>query len=112
MAANLAVASGLSLHGQVVYTEASSSMSDLFLDDSPLPGIPDGFDYSSISELEGFSNLRIHWWYFEGGVKQLFSDDYVLEYALTYDDWDDKQPYIVDSTGSRLGMLLRFNWLF
>jgi len=45
-------------------------------------------------------------------LKQLLNDRYALEYFLTYDDYEDAQPFLVNTTGSKLGLMFRFNWLF
>ena len=102
----------LILQGQASFTEASSAFSDLYLDDSSLPKIPPGFNYADISELAEFSRLRTRWWHVEGGLKQLLHDRYALEYNITYDDYNDEQPYLVNTTGSKFGLMLRFDWLF
>lgn len=100
------------LYGQLLLTEASSSQNGLFLDDSSLSGTPPGFDYASVTEIQDYSNLRLRWWQFEGGLKHLFTENVAFEYAVTYSDLNDYQPYLADRTGSRLGMLSRLNWLF
>jgi hypothetical protein len=106
------LAEKLILHGQASYTEATSAFSDLYLDDSSLPKIPPGFNYADISELGDFSRLRTKWWHVEGGLKQLLGESYALEYNVTYDDYDDAQPFLVNTSGSKLGLMFRFNWLF
>ncbi len=100
------------LHGQVVLTESSGGFSGLDLDDSQVPKIPPGFNYTDVTELEDYSNLQIRWWYLEGGFKQLFTQSFVFEYNITWNDYNDNQPYIVDTTGSKFGMLARLNWVF
>lgn len=112
MASNLRVSDKTTLHGQVVLSESSGGFSDLALDDSRVPKIPPGFNYTDITELQDYSNLQIRWWYLEGGFKQLFTQNFVFEYYITYNDYDDKQPYIVDTTGSKFGMLARLNLIF
>ena len=106
------LADNLALHGQVVLTEASSSFSDLYLREDSLVGKPPGFNYTDITELQDFSNLRIRQLYFEAGVSHLISGRYNLEYNVSYNDLNDYQPYIVNATGSRFGTFFRFNWLF
>ena len=96
----------------MVLSESSGGFSGLNLDDSQVPKIPPGFNYTDITELEDYSNLQIRWWYIEGGFKQLFTQSLVFEYNITWNDYDDRQPYIVDTTGSKFGMLARLNWVF
>ena len=112
IAANYRWSENTTLHGQFVLTEASSSFSGLLLDPSTLVGTPDGFNYTDITELQDFSHLRMRWFYLEGGLKQLLAQRFILETALTYQDYNDNQPYLVDTTGSRFGVLTRINFLF
>lgn len=112
MASNVNLNENLIFHGQASYTEATSSFSDLNLDDSSLPKIPPGFNYADVSELATFSRLSTRWWHVEGGLKQLLSSQYALEYNITYDDYIDAAPFLVNTTGSKLGLVFRFNWLF
>jgi hypothetical protein len=102
----------ISAHGQVSLTEASGSFSGLQLDPSGLEGIPPGFNYAGISEMGNFSNLRMRWWYLEGGLQHLVGKHMVMDYALTYQDFRDSQAYLVDTTGTNLGLMVRANWLF
>jgi len=113
LASNVKVNDTFTFHGQIVLTEASGAFSGLELDDSGLPGKPPGFRYEEMNELASFSRLRTRWWYVEGGFQQLFADSWVVDYALTYDDFNDYQRYLfVDTTGSKMGMLFRINYLF
>jgi hypothetical protein len=113
LASNVRMNDVFTFHGQIVLTESSGSFSGLDLDDSVLPGKPPGFNYEYMNELAGFSRLRSRWWYLEGGIQQLIANDWVFDYALTYDDYDDYQRYLfVDTTGRKLGMLFRINYLF
>ncbi len=110
--ANLQLGRRFNAYGQVALTDASSSISGLALDAGGLAGIPPGFDYGSVSELQDFSNLSLRWWSLEGGLRHLVARKMLLEYALNYQDYDDRRPYLVDASGSRLGVLVRANWLF
>lgn len=42
----------------------------------------------------------------------MLGESYALEYNVTYDDYDDAQPFLVNTSGSKLGLMFRFNWLF
>ncbi len=110
--ANLQLGRRFNAYGQAVITETSSSMANLRLDSSTLPGVPPGFDFESVSELEDFSNLGLRWWNLEGGLRHLIARRLVMQYAVNYQDYRDRQPFLVDNTGSRLGVLLRANWIF
>ena len=112
ISANYRLSDTTTLHGQFILTEASSSFSGLNLDASTLVGTPPGFNYSDLTELQDYSHLRMRWYYLDGGLKQLMAQRYALEAALTYQDYNDYQPYLVDTTGSRFGVLTRINFLF
>ena len=112
LAANLKVSEKLVLHAQTVFTEASSGFSGLNLDPSGLPGQPPGFDYPALSEIQDFSNLRLRWWYFEGGIQHQVQPKLLWETNLTYDNYTDSQSYVVNTTGKRFGALARLNWFF
>jgi hypothetical protein len=101
-----------SAYGQLVLTEASSSFYDLALNPNDVPATPNGFDYVSISDMGDYSDLRMKWWYLEGGISHNIGAHTVFEYALTYDDYDDGEPYLADTSGKKLGLLFRANWLF
>ncbi len=66
----------------------------------------------ALSDLENYSRLRVRWWYPEAGVRQMLRQQFIMEYAMTYQNYQDKQPYLVDMTGKNLGFILRLNWLF
>jgi hypothetical protein len=93
-------------------TKSWGKFEGLRLDESSLVGVPPGFNHLDVTQLQDYSDLKMRWWYLEGGIRQLIADRYVMEYALTYQDYSDYRVYLTDNTGSRFGMLLRFNWLF
>jgi len=37
---------------------------------------------------------------------------FLLDLGATYDDYRDRQPYIVDATGRSWGVKLGANWIF
>jgi hypothetical protein len=112
MALNLRFTERITAHSQTTYTEASGSLSGLSLDPTQVSAIPPGFDYVALSELGDYSRLRIRWWGLEAGMRQMLGGQVMLEYALTYQNYKDIQPYLVDKTGKNLGFVLRLHRLF
>jgi len=92
--------------------EASASFSGLSLDPSQVQAAPAGFDYRAISDLGDYSRLRMRWWVVEAGLRQVFADRFLFDFALSYDNFRDEQPYLVDNTGKMWGFKLGLNWIF
>jgi len=40
------------------------------------------------------------------------ADRFMFDFAFTYDNYQDHQPYLVDATGKSVGMKLGLNWMF
>ncbi|NWG14005.1 MAG: hypothetical protein HXY20_10775 [Acidobacteria bacterium] len=109
---NLRMSDNLATYAQASVTEASASFSGLRLDPAQVSATPPGFDYVAVSDLGKYSRLRVRWWYTEFGLRQSIRGRFLFDYALTYQDYRDSQPYLVDATGKNWGFLLRMNYLF
>lgn len=62
-----------------------------------------------LSELPGSSPAALD---FQTGLQHLPGEQAVFKYALTYNDHEDSQRYLVDLSGSKFGLMFRANWLF
>jgi len=91
--------------------EASASFSGINLDPTQVQQVPPGFDYAALSDLGNYSRLRARWWTAEGGLRQVLANRFLLDFALSYDNYRDSQPYLVDYTGKSWGFRLGLNWM-
>jgi hypothetical protein len=74
--------------------------------------MPSGFDYTQVIDLGDYSTLDIRWASVEAGMQQMLRPYLMMNYALSYGDYNDRQPYLFDTTGRNLGFVVRANWEF
>jgi hypothetical protein len=111
-AVNVLASETITGYGQIVLTKSAASFRGPALDSTKVSAIPPGFDYAAISDLGRYSSLDMRWWNLEAGVHHTLRKQFLIDYALTYQDYKDNQPYLVNTTGKSLGFLLRANWIF
>lgn len=109
---NLRFTDSLTAYHQTSYTEGTSGLTGLKLDPTKLSATPAGFNYTGLSDLGNYSRLRMRWWYTETGMRQMLRQQFMMEYALTYQNFRDSYTYTENKTGKNLGFVLRLNWLF
>ncbi|MBN1568102.1 MAG: hypothetical protein JXA73_09660 [Acidobacteria bacterium] len=99
-------------YGQFVLTDSSASFKGPSLDPTKVIGTPPGFNYPAVADLGNYSKLDIRWWSVEAGMKQALRNSLMMDYALTYQDYKDRYPYLFDTTGKNWGFVIRANWMF
>jgi hypothetical protein len=102
----------LTAYAAATMVESSAAFSGLELDAAKVSAIPPGFDYRAVSDLGNYSRLGVRWWNVQAGVRHLIGSRFLLDLGATYDDYRDRQPYIVDTTGKSWGIKLGANWIF
>ena len=98
--------------GQFVLTDSAASFRGPALDPTTLTGTPPGFNYLDASDLGDYSKLDVRWWNLETGLRQALRNSLMMDYALTYQNYRDNQPYLFDTSGKNLGFVIRANWMF
>lgn len=111
-AVNIHASDKVTGYGQIVVTDSTASFRGPSLDHEDVPGTPPGFDYTAASDLGSYSALGIRWVSLEAGMRQILRPSLIMNYALSYDDYNDRQPYLFDTTGRNLGFVVRANWEF
>jgi hypothetical protein len=109
---NVRASDKVAAYGQFVLTDSAASFQGPSLDSTKVPGIPPGFDYKVVSDLGNYSKLDIRWWNVEAGLRQTLRNRFLMDYAVTYQDYNDNQPYLFDTTGKNWGFVIRANWMF
>lgn len=72
-----------------------------------------GLDYPLQSaSMAGFSNLRIRRVSQSVGVNYRLTNNLVLNGMLAYEDYDDREPWLYDSTGRYVNVFAGIGWIF
>ncbi len=102
----------LAAYASTSLVESAAAFSGIDLDPAAVPGVPPGFDYRAVSDLGRYSRLGVRWWNVQAGVRHSVGTRLLIDLGMTYDDYKDRQPYLVDTTGKRLGFKLGASWIF
>jgi hypothetical protein len=103
----------LELFANTSFNDAQASIDGLAYDPSVLAGPTPGLDWNLMSaSFSDFSDLRFRQVVQSAGFRYRLSDELMLNGLVEYNDFEDRQPYLFDTTGRRVGYWLGVNWLF
>jgi hypothetical protein len=103
---------GTRLYTQFSFNESSSALGDLLLSTNGLPGVPAGYDYAAISDLGGYSDLRVRRVLQVVGFEKRIAERLVFNNELWWHDYDDGEPYLFNTNGRNIGLRVSMHWLF
>jgi hypothetical protein len=100
------------LYTQFTYNESSATLGDISLSTAGLPGLPSGFNYTNVSDLNSYSDLRVNRLLQVVGLEQRLGDRFVLQNELWWHNYNDGEPYLFDTNGRNVGFRVSLNWIF
>jgi len=100
------------LYTQFSVNESSSALGDLLLSTAGLPGTPVGYDYTNVSDLGTYSDLRVRRLLQVVGYEHRIAERLVFNNELWWHDYQDGEPYLFKSTGRNIGLRVSLHWLF
>jgi len=103
----------LELFSNTLWNAGKSTISDYNNDPSKLLAPPPGLDFVMMSSaFASFSDLQIGHLIQSLGLNYRASDRVVFNAALEYNNYDDRSPWLYDTTGRRVGFYAGVNWIF
>lgn len=103
----------LELFGHTLWTRGVASISGLDYDPGALAPVLGGLDYGLMSATySGFSNLNVRQAVQGFGANYRLSQALVLQGSLDLNRYDDRDPYLFDTTGRSVTFSAGLNWLF
>lgn len=103
----------LELFANLLFTDAKSSISGLNYDPGALAPLLVGLDYRVMSSaFSGFSDLSVQRTDFSLGANHRLSEELILKMRVDFSQYDDRQPYLFDSTGRYVSFAAGLNWVF
>jgi hypothetical protein len=100
------------IYTQFTFNESSSSLGGILLDTTGLPGLPAGYNYTNVSDLNNHSDLRVRRLLQVVGVEHRVADRLVLQNEIWWHDYKDGEPYLFDTNGRNIGFRIALNWIF
>jgi hypothetical protein len=95
------------------YNSGRASITDFDYTAGNLTAALFGLDYPLHSAaMAGFSNLRIRQIAQTAGVNYRLSNELVLNTLLAYDNYEDEEPWLYDSTGKFVSVFAGISWIF
>jgi hypothetical protein len=96
------------------YNTGKASVRDFTYDSSNIvPVQAAGLDFGLMSSsFPGFSDLEYRSLTQTFGVNYRVSNALVLNTTVAINDNNDQQPYLYDTTGRRVGVIVGLNWVF
>jgi len=114
---NYTVSEQFSFWGSLTYNDSLAEMSDLMLNTSQVPFIPQvpvsPFDFDHLSESVEYSNLSMKQIVSDLGASYSFNRQWSVKGVLTYYFYDDLSQYLyTDTGGNSVGFYLAAVWNF
>ena len=95
------------------YNSGRASITDFGYDAGALTGVLFGLDYPLHSaSMSGFSNLKISRVTQTVGLNYRLSNQFVLNGLLAYDNNQDDEPWLYDSTGKYVNVFAGISYIF
>jgi hypothetical protein len=95
------------------YNSGHASIKDFGYDAGALTGVLFGLDYPLQSaSMAGFSNLKIARFTQTVGLNYRMNDRFVLNGLLSYDNNQDDEPWLYDSTGKYVNVFAGISYVF
>jgi hypothetical protein len=106
-----------SFWGSLTYNDSLAEWSDIMLDTSQVPFIPQvpvsPFEFEDLSEVVDYSKLKMKQIVSDVGASFAFSDQWSLKGVLTYYFYDDLSQFLfTDTGGNSVGFYLAAVWNF
>ena len=103
----------LELFGNVFWTSGTASIYGLDYDPGALTSLLGGLDYELMSTTySGFSNLKVRQAVQSIGANYRLSQALVLQGSLDLNQYDDRDPYLFDTSGRYVTFSAGLNWMF
>lgn len=101
------------LFASTTFNSGRASITDFGYDAGNLTAPLFGLDYPlQSSSMAGFSNLRIRRISQSVGINHRLTDHLVLNGMLAYEHYDDREPWLYDSTGRFVNVFAGIGWIF
>jgi hypothetical protein len=100
------------LYTQFSFNQSRSSLGDLVLVTTGLPGLPAGYNYANVSDLGDYSGLHLRRFLQVAGMEHRLGERLVLQNELWWHDYKDDDPYLFDTNGRNIGLRFSLHWLF
>jgi hypothetical protein len=105
--------SRVEVFANTTFNSGVSSITDFGYDAGALTGPLFGLDYPlHSSSMSGFSNLDIRWFSQVVGANVRVTNNLVVNGILTYQDNNDDEPWLYDTTGKFLNVYAGISWIF
>jgi hypothetical protein len=103
----------LELFANTSYVDAKASIFGLNYDPTSLAGPTPGLDWYLMSDsFSSFSDLQFRQVVQSAGFRYRLSPELMLNGGVEYSDDRDRQPYLFDTTGRRVGYFVGVDWIF
>ena len=103
----------LELFATTMYNRGQATISGLDYRTSELPAPIVGLDFDLMNRsFSGFSDLDVRQVVHTAGFNFRLSDNLLANGSLEYRDYDDRQPYLFDTTGRRVFTYAGLSWMF
>ncbi|MCU0255263.1 MAG: hypothetical protein MUF60_00825 [Vicinamibacterales bacterium] len=105
--------SRLEIFANTALNTGTASITDFGYDAGSLTGVLFGLDFPLHSaSMSGFSNLRLNRLSQTVGFNYRLTGNLVLNTMFVYEDYDDKEPWLYDATGSYTNFYAGVSWIF
>jgi hypothetical protein len=99
--------------GSMWYNSAKARIQDFAYDGGQYTAQMVGLDFPLHSaSMSGFSDLKFARVGITGGLNYRLTNDIALNTMVEYSDYDDKEPWLEDVSGSYIQFFAGVNWIF